>query len=74
MKKDISRQATERAAVVLSKLQGEMRERFFTGPNRVQMTPAEFRRAFQRASPEERSKVIDLIPEDQLLRLIIGRK
>ena len=70
--KDVTRRAVELAANTVSKVKETLFGQISTGPTRVRMTPGEIKREIERGNTRMLRHAMEIMDEDQLLRLMNG--
>ena len=62
------------AAAVLQRVRKRVRARVPYGPGKVQMSPAELRKAIERAGPTQAQQILSMLDNETALRVLLGAK
>ena len=69
--KDVTRRAVERAARIAVNVQTKIRARIPYGPDKIQLTPAELRKAVANR-PDKVAMLIQQLGMEQAMKLLLG--
>ena len=70
--KDVTRRAVELAANTVARVKETLFSQISTGPTKVRMTPGEIKREIERGNTRMLRHAMEIMDEDQLLRLMNG--